>query len=252
MTWQEVGSVDREVVVLIPTGSLEQHGPHLPLFTDSLLVTSAAAAIEQRIPDKVLLLPTVWLGCSGHHLPFSGSLSASFEGYEDTLIQIVESLIPHGFNKFFVINGHGGNDFTPLVRQIQCDLDVHVFVCDWWKVGLDRYDEIFAQPEDHAGEMETSVAMALFPDLVEMDRAADGRTRPFRFEALRQGWVRTSRDFSKLNDHCAAGDPSAATAEKGQKYLDLICARIGDFLVELAGTPIDENFPLEPEDSASP
>ena len=70
MTWQEVGSVDREVVVLIPTGSLEQHGPHLPLFTDSLLVTSAAEAIEQKIPDKVLLLPTGWLGCSGQHLPF--------------------------------------------------------------------------------------------------------------------------------------------------------------------------------------
>ncbi|MCH8979743.1 MAG: creatininase family protein, partial [Armatimonadetes bacterium] len=68
LTWQDAGQVDREAVVLIPTGSLEQHGPHLPLFTDTLLVTAAAEAIEFRLKDKVLLVPTVWLGCSGHHL----------------------------------------------------------------------------------------------------------------------------------------------------------------------------------------
>ena len=90
MTWPEVAGVSKDAVVLIPTGSLEQHGPHLPLFTDSLLATAAAEAIEARLTAEVLLVPTVWLGCSGHHLPFAGSLSASFEGYEDGLVRIVD------------------------------------------------------------------------------------------------------------------------------------------------------------------
>ncbi|HXH60466.1 MAG TPA: creatininase family protein, partial [Fimbriimonadaceae bacterium] len=97
------------MVVLVPTGSLEQHGPHLPLFTDTLLVTAAAEAIERNLPKKVLLTPTVWLGCSGHHLPFPGSMSASFDGYIETLLQSARSLRRNGFTKVFFINGHGGN-----------------------------------------------------------------------------------------------------------------------------------------------
>jgi creatinine amidohydrolase len=96
---------------------------------------------------------------------------------------------------------------------------------------------------NHAGEFETSIAFALYPELVEPNVAGNGKTRPFRFEALEKGWVRTSRDFARLNDHCAAGDPTRASAEKGKKYLDLVCDRISDFLVELAQTPIDEYFP---------
>ena len=133
LTWQDAGALDREVVVLIPTGSLEQHGPHLPLFTDSILATAAAEAIEARLSDKVLLTPTAWLGCSGHHLPFSGSLSASFEGYEDTLIQIVESMIPHGFIKFLFINGHGGNVSSNDVvcRKLKSALSRLYVWCSW-------------------------------------------------------------------------------------------------------------------------
>jgi len=81
---------------------------------------------------------------------------------------------------------------------------------------------------------------------VEMEVAGRGGTRPFRFEALEKGWVRTSRNFSRLNDHCAAGDPARASAEKGRKYLDIVCERIADFLVELARAPIDEHFPHTP------
>ncbi|MBS1709686.1 MAG: creatininase family protein, partial [Armatimonadetes bacterium] len=108
-TWTEVRDLSRDVVVVIPTGSLEQHGPHLPLFTDSILATAVAEAMEARIPGQVVLTPTVWLGASGHHLSFPGSLSASFGGYGATLEAIVGSLAAHGFWKFYVVNGHGGN-----------------------------------------------------------------------------------------------------------------------------------------------
>src|SRR4051812_29303804 len=109
LTWPNVEALSREVVVVIPTGSLEQHGPHLPLFTDSLIVTAVANAVEQAIPDSILLTPTLWLGASGHHLRFPGSLSADFDSYEGAILSVVQSLLPHGFHKFYVLNGHGGN-----------------------------------------------------------------------------------------------------------------------------------------------
>jgi creatinine amidohydrolase len=144
------------------------------------------------------------------------------------------------------MNGHGGNDFVPFIRQVQCDLNVHVFLCNWWEVGNDKYGEIFKATESHAGEMETSAILAASPELVEPNIAGDGRVRPYLFEALDKGWVRTSRTFAKLNDHCGVGDPSAATAEKGRKYFDLVCGRITAFLVQLAQAPIDNLFPHKP------
>jgi creatinine amidohydrolase len=145
-----------------------------------------------------------------------------------------------------LINGHGGNDFKPFVRQIQSEADCHVFLCNWWLVAKDCYGDIFSKPDDHAGQMETSIAMSLYPELVELDAAGDGKAREFRFEALRKGWVVTSRDFGKLNDHCAVGDPSGATAERGSSYMKITCERISQFLIELANTPIDEYFPFKP------
>jgi creatinine amidohydrolase len=79
-----------------------------------------------------------------------------------------------------------------------------------------------------------------------MDVAGPGKVRPFRFEALRQGWVQTSRQFDRLNDHCGVGDPSRASAEKGRRYLDLVCERITGFLVELARAELDDQFPHLP------
>src|SRR5579872_5228377 len=109
LAWTEVAALDRGIVVLIPTGSLEQHGPHLPLFTDSILVTAVAEAVEGQLNDLVLLTPTLWLGASTHHLPFAGSLSASFESYVLAINAVVDSLSGQGFERFFIINGHGGN-----------------------------------------------------------------------------------------------------------------------------------------------
>jgi creatinine amidohydrolase len=122
------------------------------------------------------------------------------------------SLHGYGLRKFDLINGHGGNEFMPLIRQLQCDLPMHVFQCNSRTVGHDRYTEIFGQPDDHAGGMETSVALVLHPQLVELEAAGAGAAPPCRFEAFQRGWVRTSRSFARLNDHFAVGDPRRAAA----------------------------------------
>lgn len=238
----------RYEVAVLPTAATEAHNFHLPEGQD-LLHTNAVARrsceAAWRETQSVICLPPIPFGVDCNLLAFPLSIHVSQATLDAYVRDVIASLRHHGIRKIVLINGHGGNDFAPLVRQVQCDLDVHVFICDWWKVGSDRYSEVFSKPDDHAGELETSVALALFPELVEGEHAASGEAAPFRFEALRRGWVRTSRDFGKVNDHCAVGDPRAATAEKGRRYLDIVCERITRFLVELAKSPIDNRFPHE-------
>ena len=233
-------------VAVIPTAAIEPHNRHLPEGMDFLHTTHIARRCckdaYQRC-ESVLCLPTLPFGVDCNLLGCRLAIHVSQATLDATLRDIVVSLRHHGIRKIVILNGHGGNDFFPFVRQIQYEMDVYVFLCNWWTVALDRYAEIFEKPDDHAGEFETSVALAICPELVELDKAGDGRPRDFRFEALRKRWVGTSRDFAKINDVCAAGDPAGASAEKGQKYLDLTCERVTDFLVELAKSQIDESFP---------
>jgi creatinine amidohydrolase len=236
-------------VAVLPTAAIEPHNFHLPEGQDlrhTTHVAREATRIAWQSCQSVVCLPALPYGVDCNLMKFPLAIHVSQATLDAMVREIIVSLRRHGIRKVVIMNGHGGNDFIPLVRQIQCDTDVHVFLCDWWTVGRDRYGEIFGRPDDHAGLMETSVALAIHPELVESGSAGDGRPRPFRFEALREGWVRTSRDFARLNDCCAAGDPAGASAEKGRMYLDLVCGRIGAFLAELALAPVDERFPHEP------
>ena len=234
-------------VAVLPIGAIEPHNRHLPQGQDLRHTTYVARRCCQTAwqqSPSVICLPTLPYGVDCNLLEFPLAIHISQATLDAVIREIVVSLRRHGIRKIVLLNGHGGNDFTPLVRQLQCDLDVYLFGCDWWQVGHDRYDEIFDHRDDHAGEFETSVALALYPELVERDVAGAGQVRPFRFEALEKGWVGTSRRFAKLNDHCAVGNPQAASAEKGRQYLDLVCHRISDFLVQLAQADIDDAFPM--------
>ena len=245
----EIAKHTYEVAVL-PLGATEPHNFHLPEGLDVLHATHVAERVCQMAWPRcrsIICLPPLPYGVDCNLSDFPLAIHVSQATLDAMIAEIIESLVGYGIRKVVLVNGHGGNDFTPLVRQIQCDLDAHVFLCNWWTVGMDRYGEIFDKPDDHAGEFETSVALALCPETVMLEEAGDGRPRPFRFEALNKGWVRTSRRFARLNDCCAAGDPTGATAEKGLAYLDLVCGRLADFLVELAATPIDEHFPQTPD-----
>ena len=237
-----------EVAVLV-TCAVEPHNRHLPLGQDlfhaGYVARRSCESAWQQSPN-VVCLPAIPFGVDCNLMDFPMTVHLSQATLDKVLAEVIDSLRKHGIRKFVIVNGHGGNDFGPFIRQIQSDLDVHVFLCDWWQVGADRYDEIFSKPDDHAGQFETSIGLDLCPQLVELEAAGDGKTRPFRFEALEKGWVRTSRKFARLNDHCAAGDPTGASAEKGQQYLDLVCERISNFLVELAQAEIDEKFPHVP------
>ncbi len=239
----------RYEAAVLPVGAVEAHNRHLPEGQDWLHTTYVARACCERAwaaCESVICLPTLPYGVDCNQLGFPLAIHVSQATLDAMVREIITSLRHHGIRKVLILNGHGGNEFKPLIRQIQCDMDVHVFLCNWWLAGRDKYGEIFTKADDHAGQFETSVAMALYPELIEPGAAGDGAARPYRFEALRKGYVSTSRDFAKLNDHAACGDPSEATAERGRKYLELVMERISGFLVELAREPIDIHFPQTP------
>lgn len=218
LAWPDVAALDRETVVLVPTGSLEQHGPHLPLLTDTLLVTAVVEAVEARVPAECLVTPTVWLGASAHHLPFAGSLTATMEGYLQQLTAILEGLGQHGLDRFYVVNGHGGNTEPNgiALRQLK---STH----PGWTLGHAGYfdfipPEVLAQTLTgslkaiaHACEAETSLMLAVRPDLVRMDLAQDDglATDP---PVPGMVW-----QFDELSQRGPIGFPTLATAAKGQR-----------------------------------
>lgn len=235
-------------VAVLPVGAIEAHNHHLPegidvIHTEYVAQTSCRKAWE--LCRSVICLPAVPFGVDSNLLAFPLTIHVSQKTLDAYLTEIVQSLRQHGIRKVVIVNGHGGNEFRPLVRQLQYDTDVHVFVCNWWKVGADVVSKMFGKGDDHGGAFETSVALEICPQLLDVQKAGDGRVPPFRFEALQKGWVGTSRDFSKLNDHCAISSDVAPDVEKGRQYLSLVCDRISSFLVELAQSEIDASFPMQ-------
>jgi creatinine amidohydrolase len=165
---------------------------------------------------------------------------------------LIDSLVQSGVRKVVLLNSHGGNDLKPMLRELYGQSPAHVFLCNWYHALAGEYDRIFDHAEDHAGEMETSFALAYYPELVGRNPdgsliADDARTRPLRFEALRQGWVSITRPWHLLTTNSGAAYPHAATAEKGQRMMKLIVDRLSTFLVELSQSPIDDVFPFAPE-----
>lgn len=217
LTWMEVAKLDREMAVLIPTGSLEQHGPHLPLFTDSMIAGAVAQAVERNLPNQVLLTPVLWMGASGHHLAFPGTVSASFETYEGAILNIVESLLPHGFRKFYVLNGHGGNNEPNgiALRKLKALHPEALFGhLGYYHLVADEIASTLEGPAKdmrHACEAEASLIMHLRPDLVRKELLRDDglATEPRVHGAVLH--------FDEFTEQGSLGYATLATPEKGER-----------------------------------
>jgi len=176
-------------VAVLGASAIEAHNYHLPEGQDFLHTEAIVKRVAQMAWEKtssVICLPTIPYGVDCNLMDFPLTIHVNQTTLDLMLTEIVASLAHHGIRKIVLINGHGGNDFTPLVRQIQADLGVFIFWCNIYEVGQDKHNEIFDTADDHAGELETSMALALFPELVELEQADSGASRPFQFEALEQ------------------------------------------------------------------
>jgi creatinine amidohydrolase len=134
------------------------------------------------------------------------------------------------------------------LRELYGSTSVHIFLCNWYKVAADAYRDIFQDAGDHAGELETSVMLAHFPELVQLERADAGAIAQSRFEAVRRGWVEITRPWQLLTTNSGAGDPRPATPEKGHELTRMVVDRLSRFLTELSASELDPRFPFEPHE----
>jgi len=233
-------------VAVLPVGATEPHNLHLPYGQDAFHATEVASqscAYAHQRGAQVVLLPTIPYGTNSNMMAFPLTVNVNPSTMNALVTDVIDSMSRHGIRKFVIFNAHGGNTFKPLLRELYGQTDAFVCLIDWWTVGSDVHDQIFEAHGDHGEEMETSVAMAFWPDLVRMEVADEGRVNPSRFEAINKGWVKISRPWHLLTTNAGVGDPRAGTADKARRYLDVVVPRIGQFLLDLSQSEMDEVFP---------
>jgi creatinine amidohydrolase len=239
-------------VAVLPIGATEPHNLHLPYGIDTRegdLVGEKICEAAWNQGAKVILLPTIPYGTDTNQMAFPLAMNVNPSTLHLIIGDLVDSLVQHGILKVVLLNSHGGNDFKPLLRELYGQTPAQLFLCNWYQTYNDIYAELFDEPDDHAGEMETSLSLAFWPELVGRNEdgtltADEGAKRPTRFDAVNRGWVSITRPWHLLTTNAGAGNPHKATAEKGRRLMDVLVERIGGFLVELSAAEVDEQFPF--------
>lgn len=232
--WKAVRETTYDVAVL-PWGATEAHNYHLPYATDNFQAQHIAAEAARQAWEKgarPIVLPGVPFGVQTGQLDIPLCLNLNPSTQMAVLRDLAESVARAGINKLVIVNGHGGNSFRQIIRELQPQVDVLLFEVNWWTVeDAGRYFDV---PGDHAGELETSVVLHLAPHLVlPLEEAGNGHARPARIAALREKWAWTPRPWTEVTDDTGVGDPKAATAEKGARFADAVAEKIAAFLVDL-------------------
>lgn len=227
LSWTQIEKLDRdETTIIIPTGAIEQHGPHLTVDTDIYNADAIARAVAKRVTaQRVLVAPPIWWGTSPHHLGFPGTISLSNETFTRILVETISSLKPHGFYRFLIVNGHGGNigNLTATVSKIGEELGISIPALSYWQTIVKTLIEV-GESEiggmGHACEMETSLALYLRPEDVDMSVAISDMPKlptPWSCIDFRQpGFLAIPLDLKRDSKAGIIGNPLLATAEKGE------------------------------------
>ncbi len=228
-------------ILLVPVGSLEQHGRHLPTGTDTILATAAARAGAAAVGDDVpvLLAPPLWTGYSPHHLPFGGTITVDHDTFVDTIVDVVDAAAQNGFDAVVLVNGHGGN--KPLLStaitvagRSNPEVDVSTFLyLDLLRPHLDEIQQSDV-PGTHGGELETALMLSVRPDLVdESEATATPQHEPYErtgTDLFDGGPVSVYRPFDEYTDTGTLGDPEAASETAGERALELAGTEIATAL----------------------
>jgi len=225
MTWKEVEeALKRTDTIFVPVGAIEQHGPHLPLNTDTIAPLEFAKRVAEKI--GVLVAPPIRPGISPHHMPMKGTITLE----PSTLIAVIKdyckSLYKHGFNRIFLLNGHGGNANTigVAVQELHKELpDAHTASFNWWTFIPKEVGEVMSPSEGiHANRLETAWTLAISPDLVDMSKAVN-EFPPFVKEGMSQDEFRinmsTVKTIADLSKSGVVGKAAEATKELGEMCL---------------------------------
>jgi creatinine amidohydrolase len=241
MTFPQIREVPRDrCVVLAPIAACEQHSRHLATFTDTILVTGVADGVEARLSGAVLQLPTTWFGASHHHLRFGATLSARVDTHVTLLCDLLEPLLEDGFQRIMILNGHGGNIDTMQValRRLQPVYRNRILsAASYWDLASRELAALAEGPRKsmgHACEFETSMMLALRPDLVRREEIRDDVPRD---DPVLRG-IYLAEDMFQRTDHGAVGYPERASAEKGRAFLAAAIDRTVVVVQALLGRPL--------------
>lgn len=246
LTWAEMNeAIAIGKVVVLPTGSIEQHGPHLPLDVDVFLAESVCLELGRRASDRVLVLPPVSFGLNRHHIDFPGTIHVEPDVFIAFCLCVTKSVAYHGFQKILIVNGHGSN--TPLVdlvaRKTVLETNSLCAAVNYFSLGVEAFNQVKETPVmAHADEFETSLYLYLAPERVRMDKAvadndvvgkymsSDSTSPHVRFNDY---WGR----WTKVGVH---GDPTAATAEKGKIIWEAVLGGLIELVDEWRAWPLGQ------------
>ncbi|MCB0267254.1 MAG: creatininase family protein [Calditrichaeota bacterium] len=248
MTWPEAEKKFREVdVAILPVGAIEQHGPHLPLDTDSFDADYLAKKVAENCSDpKPVVLPLIPYGVSYHHDEYKGTISVSNETLSKFVYEIGISAARNGIKKLLIINGHGGNGPTLNFAAQMINRDARIFVgVDSGETSDVDIDAMIDTHNDvHAGEIETSTTLAIRPELVHMDKVTESipkfSSRYLDFSYKRGiSWYAYTHRISKNG---VMGDPTKATAEKGVKMWEVMISHLVNLVEDLKRMTLEEIY----------
>ncbi len=233
LTWPEVRDASKDRVVVVPVGTLEDHGPHLPLNTDSVIVEAVCRKAVEAAPEKAVLLPVQTHGYSPHHMDFPGTITIRGTVFLEYMLDIVRSLAHHGFKRILLVNGHGSNSTWLENAARLAIVEMPGILCgtiNWWAIpevvkSVTSMRDSERGGTSHACELETSLMLAIRPDLVKMDEAVkelsrgSGKYFPAWDFYYPSGPVRIMKYWSTMSETGVMGDPTVATVEKGEAWL---------------------------------
>lgn len=261
LTWTEVNEVADRRIAIVPAGTLEDHGLHLPIDTDVVIAEEVCRRLAERIPREVVVLPPITYGFSPHHIDGPGTITVRWDTFVSAAQQIVSSLAYHGFRRMMFLNGHGSNepvlDLASRLAIVE-NPDVLCAMTSWWAL-TEVQEAVRGFRESawtgHACELETSAYLAVNPQAVRMERAradvnphmsphfwADLVSEPP--EGYRNA-VRINEYWSTVSETGTWGDPTVATAEKGEQILEAAASELVAVVEELAARPVRERAPYQ-------
>ncbi len=240
---EALSSAAENAIAVLPVGSLEQHGRHLPVGTDTLLVEAVATEAADRATDsgvETVVFPPIWTGFSPHHTPLGGTVTLEKETMLSLLEDVCSSIAEIGFDRILMVNGHGGNG--PITSLVAGDLGVRIEGVEvaeltYFELAEDAMESVRAGESGsayHAGEFETALMLYLYAEHVDLEAASDDPVTPLSAysptDMFEGGPLGTRQTYDRMTEEGARGSPTLATAEAGEKLFDAVCDELAAVL----------------------
>ena len=243
--WKTVKKTDYKVAIL-PWGATEAHNYHLPYGTDNIqseYIAEKAAGLAWKKGAKIIVLPNVPFGVNTQQMDIKLTVNLNPSTQMMILRDVIDNLYDHNILKFVILNGHGGNDFKQMIRELKAEYPAMFISQVNWYTTVKNMGKYFHEAGDHAGEMETSNMLHIVPGLVlPLGEAGSGKSKKLKFKGRSEGWMWAPREWTRVSKDTGIGNPSEASAAKGKAYLKEVTRKIADYLVELYKTDLKDIY----------